>query len=118
MAAGPLATVLRESLLIGGWVAMWRPMDFFLYELWAMRSNIKVYDQLSRAAVRIVYAAPSPGAALAGPDSGSGTASLPSTAVGQQVECRPVGIGGRGMTGEEEADARGGRGGRGPGPES
>jgi hypothetical protein len=24
-----LARVLRESLLIGGWVAMWRPMEIF-----------------------------------------------------------------------------------------
>ena len=52
---GPLATVLRESLLIGGWVAMWRPMDFFLYELWAKRSEIRVYERLATVAVRIVY---------------------------------------------------------------
>ena len=52
---GPLATVLRESLLIGGWVAMWRPMDFFLFELWATRGDLKVYECLSKTTVRIVY---------------------------------------------------------------
>src|SRR6185312_17282278 len=26
--------LLRESLLIGGWVAMWRPMEVFLYDWW------------------------------------------------------------------------------------
>jgi hypothetical protein len=52
---GPLATVLRESLLIGGWVAMWRPMDFFLYEWWAMRAELRIFERLSDVAVRIVY---------------------------------------------------------------
>jgi hypothetical protein len=52
---GPLATMVRESLLIGGWVAMWRPMDFFLYELWSLRADLRVYEQLSRMPVRIVY---------------------------------------------------------------
>lgn len=55
LAQGPLATVLRESLLIGGWVAMWRPMDFFLYEWWAMRAELRIFEQLSEVAVRIVY---------------------------------------------------------------
>src|ERR1700752_1351867 len=27
-----VAEILKESLLIGGWVAMWRPMEVFLYE--------------------------------------------------------------------------------------
>jgi hypothetical protein len=52
---GPLATVLRESLLIGGWVAMWRPVDFFLYEWWALRAELRLFERLSRVAVRIVY---------------------------------------------------------------
>jgi hypothetical protein len=52
---GPLATVVRESLLIGGWVAMWRPMDFFLYELWSLRADLRVYVRLSRMPVGIVY---------------------------------------------------------------
>jgi hypothetical protein len=55
LGAGPLATVVRESLLIGGWVAMWRPMDFFLYEIWILRGQLRVYEQLSRIAVRVVY---------------------------------------------------------------
>lgn len=56
---GPLATVLRESLLIGGWVAMWRPMDFFLYEWWALRAESRILERLSEVAVRIVYTAES-----------------------------------------------------------
>ena len=30
--------VLRESLLIGGWVAMWRPLEVFLYDWWPIRA--------------------------------------------------------------------------------
>ena len=26
--------IVRDSLLIGGWVAMWRPMEVFLYDWW------------------------------------------------------------------------------------
>src|SRR3954465_12195400 len=29
---GHVADLLRESLSIGGWVAMWRPMEVFLYD--------------------------------------------------------------------------------------
>jgi hypothetical protein len=32
MDPGPLATVLHESLVIGGWVAMWKPLEIFLYD--------------------------------------------------------------------------------------
>src|ERR1035437_798359 len=33
--AGTWAAVVRESLTIAGWVAMWRPMQVYLYEWWA-----------------------------------------------------------------------------------
>ena len=52
---GPLATVVRESLLIGGWVAMWRPMEILLYDYWALRREQRIYQRLSRVDVRIVY---------------------------------------------------------------
>jgi hypothetical protein len=51
----PLTTVLRESLVIGGWVAMWRPLEIFLYDRWPILGTRRVYDRLSRVAVRIVY---------------------------------------------------------------
>jgi hypothetical protein len=55
MGQGPLATVLRESLLIGGWVAMWRPVELFLYDYWELRHELKILERLSRVSVRIVY---------------------------------------------------------------
>ena len=50
-----LAGILREGLLIGGWVAMWRPMEIFLYDWWPIRSEASLADRLSVMPVRISY---------------------------------------------------------------
>lgn len=44
--------ILKESLLIGGWIAMWRPMQIFLYEWWPIVRRIKIYRHLGRASVQ------------------------------------------------------------------
>ena len=43
--------ILRESLTIAGWVAMWRPMEIFLYDWWPLRQLGQVYQKLSRMPV-------------------------------------------------------------------
>jgi hypothetical protein len=48
-------SLLRESLLIGGWVAMWRPLEVFLYDWWPIREEARLQDRLSQMAVRIHY---------------------------------------------------------------
>ena len=50
-----LAQILKESLLIGGWVAMWRPMEIFLYDWWPIRAEAALSDRLSMMPVRISY---------------------------------------------------------------
>jgi hypothetical protein len=30
------------SLVIGGWVAMWRPMEVFLYDWWPVRAEARL----------------------------------------------------------------------------
>ena len=60
LAAGNLvgeffAGILREGLLIGGWVAMWRPMEIFLYDWWPIRGEALLADRLSVMPVRISY---------------------------------------------------------------
>ena len=50
-----LAGVARESLLIGGWVAMWRPLEIFLYDWWPIRGEFRLFDRLSTMPVRIEY---------------------------------------------------------------
>ena len=49
--------IVRESLLIGGWVAMWRPLEVFLYDWWPIRAEARLGDRLSEMPVRIVYKA-------------------------------------------------------------
>jgi hypothetical protein len=49
--------LVRESLLIGGWVAMWRPLEVFLYDWWPIRAEVRLSDRLSKMPVRIVYRA-------------------------------------------------------------
>jgi hypothetical protein len=51
------AAILRESLLIGGWVAMWRPLEVFLYDWWPLREEARLFDRLSAMPVKIVYEA-------------------------------------------------------------
>lgn len=45
--------MLRESLLIGGWVAMWRPMEVFLYDWWPIRAEARLYDRLAAMRIRV-----------------------------------------------------------------
>jgi hypothetical protein len=54
LGAAPPLVVLRESLIIGGWVAMWRPMEIFLYDWWPLRRERQVYERLSRATVEVI----------------------------------------------------------------
>jgi hypothetical protein len=50
-----VVAVLREGLLIVGWVAMWRPLEVFLYDWWPIRAEARLYDRLSAMPVRIEY---------------------------------------------------------------
>jgi hypothetical protein len=52
--AGTWAAVLRESLTIAGWVAMWRPMQIYLYDWWPVRRRGRVYSKLSRMRVEVL----------------------------------------------------------------
>jgi hypothetical protein len=43
-----LFMILREGLIIAGWVAMWRPMEIFLYAWWPLLRRGRLYQKLSR----------------------------------------------------------------------
>jgi hypothetical protein len=49
------SSLLRESLLIGGWVAMWRPLETFLYDWWPILAEARLFDRLAKAPVRIRF---------------------------------------------------------------
>ncbi len=46
--------VLSESLTICGWVAMWRPLQMYLYDWWPVRRRWRVFEKMSQIAVRVV----------------------------------------------------------------
>jgi hypothetical protein len=54
MAESKFAEILREGLLIGGWVAMWRPLEVFLYDWWPMRSRTRLFDRLANLSLQII----------------------------------------------------------------
>jgi hypothetical protein len=51
---GPLGSIARESLTIIGWVAMWRPVQIFLYDWWPVMERIHVYENLKYARVTVL----------------------------------------------------------------
>ena len=52
-APGRFLDVARESLTIAGWVAMWRPMEIFLYEWWPLRRRGRIYEKMSHMKVEV-----------------------------------------------------------------
>ena len=49
------AGYVRESLTIAGWVAMWKPMETYLYDWWPVRRQGKVFKKLSVMPVEVVH---------------------------------------------------------------
>ncbi len=48
------ATIIKEGLTIGGWVAMWRPLEICLYDWWPLYEERLRLDRMARIRVRIV----------------------------------------------------------------
>ena len=51
---GTTMGILGESLTVGGWVAMWRSLEIFLYDWWPLRDERKILERLGRMQVRLV----------------------------------------------------------------
>jgi hypothetical protein len=51
--SGTMLALARESLTIAGWVAMWRPMQVYLYDWWPLRRRGRIFEKLSRAPVAV-----------------------------------------------------------------
>ncbi len=50
---GQFRAIVQEGLIIIGWVAMWRPLDVYLYRWWPVYRLGKIYRQLSTMPVEI-----------------------------------------------------------------
>jgi len=44
---------LHESFVIGSWVALWRPMEIFLYDWWPLIADARLFDRLSAMEVDV-----------------------------------------------------------------
>ncbi len=48
---GAVLRVIRQGLTVAPWVAMWRPMEIFLYLWWPIRAERRTFDRLAEATV-------------------------------------------------------------------
>ncbi len=53
--SGPLRDILREGLVITGWVAMWRPLEVLLYDWWPIVDERRHIGRILEAPVSIHY---------------------------------------------------------------
>jgi hypothetical protein len=54
------ARLVEDSLVIGAWVALWRPMEIFLYDWWPMVKDARLFDRLGRIRVSVHAATATP----------------------------------------------------------
>lgn len=52
-ADGNWQSVAREGLTIIGWVAMWKPLEIYLYRWWPLLTLRKLYHRLSHMSVEV-----------------------------------------------------------------
>jgi hypothetical protein len=45
---------IRESFIIFGWVALWRPLDLLLYDWYPVKTDINLYYRLEHSNVQVV----------------------------------------------------------------
>jgi hypothetical protein len=55
---GTTSSFVSESLAIGAWVALWRPLEIFLYEWWPIRAEARLLDRLGEMDVQLRDAQP------------------------------------------------------------
>ncbi len=51
------AEVFREGFVIFGWVAMWRPIQIFLYDWWPVLGERRRFERLARMPVQVILGA-------------------------------------------------------------
>ena len=48
---GTASEIIAEGMLIAGWVAMWRPLDIFLYDWWPVHRRGRIFGKLAAMSV-------------------------------------------------------------------
>jgi len=55
LANNAFTSIAYEGLLIGGWVAMWKPISDILYEWWPIWKEKKIYKKISEMDIEFRY---------------------------------------------------------------
>lgn len=50
--------LIKESLVIAGWVALWRPLEILLYDWWPIRAEARLQERLAEMDVRVLGVTP------------------------------------------------------------
>jgi hypothetical protein len=50
----PVGRIVEEGLIIAGWVAMWRPLQIYLYDWWPLRAEWQILERLAHMRVRLL----------------------------------------------------------------
>ena len=45
--------LFAEGIIIFGWVANWRPVEIFLYDIWTIRRRVDLYRRLAQAQIEL-----------------------------------------------------------------
>lgn len=53
LGAQGFGALVSNSLIIAGWVAIWRPAELLLYDWWPYRNRIHLLDRLARLELRV-----------------------------------------------------------------
>jgi hypothetical protein len=48
------AWLVQESVVIGGWVALWHPLNIFLYDWWPLRAERRLFERLAQIQVKVI----------------------------------------------------------------
>lgn len=47
------ATLIQETMVIAAWVALWHPVNIFLYEWWPISAQAKLFDRLAEMDMKL-----------------------------------------------------------------
>jgi hypothetical protein len=53
MKGSALAKMIEQGLFILGWVAIWRPLEIFLYDWLPLSKRISILDRLAEAIIEV-----------------------------------------------------------------
>jgi hypothetical protein len=48
------AWLVQESVVIGGWVALWHPLNIFLYDWWPLLAERRLFERLGAMQVQVI----------------------------------------------------------------